>query len=318
MPSAVRVSGIGIALSGADDPQEAQARADRLRAALPPSASPVRFVHPIEEVAFLAAGEALIGAGRTVPVSHADIGIALGVEEGIDGIKARYFEGILRDGPLGASPMAFPLTTPNTIAARIQILLDLRGESFTLCGGSLSGGHAVGLAIQAVRAGHSQAMLAGGTTAVEQEFLDALRQACPSKTGELGCGACLFFLESGTAGGSVAPAGYLLGYAEGFGAEGLRDAIRDSLADAAVVPEGVACVWVAEGVDRTGLADGIRRAGVQAPVLRSNSHGRFSASFPLAVAEALRSAAVAPRLPALVVGTDCLVGAAAAVIRGGA
>jgi hypothetical protein len=312
------VSGIGVALSGADDAEEAQARAGRLRAALPPSALPVRFVHPIEEVAFLAAREALIGAGRTVPVSCEDIGIALGVEEGIDGIKARYFAGILRDGPLGASPMAFPLTTPNTVAARIQILLDLRGESFTLCGGSLSGGHAIGLAIQAVRAGHSQAMLAGGTTAVEQEFLDALRHACPSKAGALWCGACLFYLESGTAGGSVAPAGYLLGYAGGFGAESLPDAVRGSLDDAAVLPEGIACVWAAGGEDTTFFADGIRRAGVQAPVLRSNSHGRFSASFPLAVAEALRSAAAAPRAPALVVGTDCLVGAAAAVIRGGA
>jgi hypothetical protein len=318
MSSAVRVSGIGAALSGSDGPEAVRARADRLRTALPTATAPVRFLHPIEDTAFVAAHEALSGAGRTMPISDEDVGVALGVEEGIDGIKARYYEGVLRDGPLGASPMAFPLTTPNAVAARLSILLDLRGESVTLCGGRLSGGQALGAAMHAVRAGHSRAMLAGGITAVEAEFLDALRQACPSEEGALGCAACLLFLEPEGGGGSAAPAGHLLGYAEGFGAGSLADAMRGALGDAAVPSESIARVWAAGGADATRLAEAMRRAGVRASLAQSESRGRFSASFPLAVAEALGSAAIAGGAPALVVGSDCLAGAAAAVIRGGA
>lgn len=316
MSSAVRVSGVGVVHSAGDDPQETQARACRLRTALLPTASPVRFIHPIEEVAFLAAHAALTAAGRAAPVSDEAVGIALGVEEGIDGIKARYFEGLLRDGPLGASPMAFPLTTPNTVAARISILLDLRGESFTLCGGNLSGAHALGVAVQGVRGEHSRAMLAGGVTAVEQEFLDALRDAQPSKPAPLGRSACLFFLESGTAGGSADAIGHVLGYAEGFGLASVSDAVRAALEDAAVAPGAVARVWATGGQDGAALEDGIRRAGIQAPTAASESPGRFSASLPLAVAEALASSAIPRDSHALVVGCDCLAGAAAVVIRG--
>ncbi len=318
MSSAVRVAGVGVALDRGDDPQAAEARARRIQSALRRTATPARLVHPIEEVAFLAAYDAVTAAGRSAPFSDDDVGIALGVEEGIDGIKARYYEDLLREGLLGASPMTFPLTTPNTVAARISILLDLRGESFTLCGGSLSGGHALGVALHGVRAGRNRAMLAGGTTAVEPEFLHAIRQVHPSAPGEPGCAACLFFLESGTAGRSGEPAGYLLGYAESFGAASLSDAIRGSLDDAMVVPEAIGSVWTAWGEDATTLMEAIRRAGVQAPVMPSESHRWFSASFPLAVADALGSCATARRAPALVVGSDCLVGAAAAVIRGAA
>jgi hypothetical protein len=213
--------------------------------------------------------------------------------------------------------MAFPLTTPNTVAARISILLDLRGESVTLCGGSLSGGHALGAAVQAIRGGYSRGMLAGGTTAVEEAFLDALRRTHPSRPGELGCGACLFFLEPGTADGLADSAGYLLGYAEGFGAASLPDAIRGSLDDAGILPEAIGSVWTASMQEWPAVVDAVRRAGVRADVEQSRWRSLHAASFPLTVGGALGWSAGTRRAPVLVVGNDCLVGAAAAVIRGG-
>ena len=78
-------------------------------ATLPPRESPVRLFHPIEALAFLAAYDAVSLAHVALPAAREDLGIVLGVDEGIDGIKARYYQGVLRDGPLGASPMAFPL-----------------------------------------------------------------------------------------------------------------------------------------------------------------------------------------------------------------
>jgi hypothetical protein len=75
-------------------------------------------------------------------------------------------------------------------------------------------------------------------------------------------------------------------------------------------------VRVASVHDPRSLVESLRGVGVVAPVLRSPSAGLHSASFPLAVTEALGQAADGPRGPALVVGSDCLVGAAAAVVHG--
>ncbi len=312
MRPAVRIAGIGIAHASRSGPEDSAARVRKLQAALPQAGSAGRLFHPIEEVTLLAAHEALGRGGVSAPVSGEGIGIALGIEEGIDGIKARYYEAVLRDGPLGASPMAFPLTTPNTIAARVSILLDLRGESFTVCGGGIAGAHAVGLAVQAVRDGRSGAMLAGGTTAVEREFLDALRHAGRSAPGDPACGACVLLLAPDTPDGRARRTGCLLGSAEGFGKEDLLDAIRGCLEDAVMRPEEIASVRMASVDNGPAATDAVRRAGVAAPIVRSPAAGLYAASFPLAVAEAVAQAGAS----VLIIGSDCLAGAAAAVVRG--
>jgi hypothetical protein len=275
-----------------------------------------RLVHPIEEMALLAAHDALRLAGVRTPAGGEDIGVALGLEEGIDGIKAQYYREILRDGPLGASPIVFPLTTPNTIAARISIALDLRGENLTVCGGTLSGAHALGIAIETLRAGRTPAMLAGGATFLEREFLDAFAIAGGSEGGLPGCGACLFLLRSPASAGADSGAGRLLGYAQAVGRNDVREAVQTCLQDAEMAPAQVGSVRVASAHELRSLIEAIRRVGVDAPVIRSPSSGLHSASFPLAVAAALEQAADGPRGPALVVGSDCLVGAAAAIVHG--
>jgi hypothetical protein len=313
----VRVAGIGVVRipgGGVGEPASPAARLAAALAALTRTGPPIRLIHPIEEVAVLAAYEALASAGVPTPVGGEDIGVALGVEEGIDGLKAEYYRGILKDGPLGASPIVFPFTTPNTVAARISILLDLRGESFTLCGGSLSGAQAIGLALAAVREARSRTMLAGGMTAVGREFLDGLARTGRPGAGEAGAGACLFLLEPSASSGAGG-AGDLLGYAEGFGPEDVRDAVQACLEEAGVSPEGIGAVRVASADDARELLEALRREGARAPRVRSASSHLHSASFPLAVAEALQAS---PGIsgPVLVVGTDCLSGASAALVRG--
>ena len=244
----VRLSGIGIVCSPAIGAKEAGEPGRRLAAALsalPQGGAPARLFHPIEEMAFLAAYEALAMSGAAPPVGGDRIGIVLGVDEGIDGIKARYFQGVLKDGPLGASPMAFPFTTPNTIAARVSILLDLRGESVTVSGGSLSGAQAMGLAVEAIREGRSGAVLAGGTTSVEEEFLDALRRVGRPDGGAVRHGACLVLLEPRVPAGEADGKAELIGYAEGFGGDEIRDAVESCLEDAGLSPDRVGAVRVA-------------------------------------------------------------------------
>jgi len=319
MSAPIRILGVGSVGVPDATPAEADARAGRLRAVLTGLSAdgvPARLIHGIEELAILAAHEALRQAGVPMPYRGDDLGVVLGVEEGIDGIKARYYQGILADGPLGASPLTFPLTTPNTIAARISILFDLRGETLTLGGGNVAGAQALGLAVRALRDGHAAMALAGGVTSVEPEFLEAASLVGPSQCGSPGGGACLFLLggsgSAGSAGGEQ-----VLGYGEGFGPNAMHDAVRACLEDAALSPDTIGVVRTAAVCDWPSAARALRRVGISANVTRSPSSGFCSASFPLAVAEAVEQPALGAHGPVLVVGSDCLAGAAAAVVQGG-
>ena len=318
MPPPVRLAGIGMACSPANGVQGANTPANRLSAALsalPQGGTPVRLFHPIEEMAFLAAYEALSLGGVALPVGGEGIGMALGVDEGIDGIKARYYQQVLEDGPLGASPLTFPLTTPNTVAARLSILLDLRGESHTVCGGSLSGAQAIGLAMETLREGRCGAVLAGGATAVEEELLDALSRIGRPDGGRPRSAACLFLLEPQTLSETKEEIVELLGYGEGFGRHEIRDAVQACLRDSEYSPEQVGSVWVASGQDAQFLPEVLRRTGVTAPIVQATAADLYSASFPMAVAEAVAQVANGTAEPALIVGMDCLTGASAALVR---
>lgn len=317
--SAVPIVGFGVIRAPDDQPTEAESRARRLRAALAAlstDGTPIRLLHGIEELAVLAAHEALSRSAITMPYRGEDLGVALGVEEGIDGIKARYYQGILKDGPLGASPLMFPLTTPNTIAARISILFDLRGETYTVGGGNIAGAHALGLAVQTLRDGYSTMVLAGGVTCVEREFLEAASLVSRSRNGQLGGGACLFLLGPR---GSSSPAGggQLLGYGEGFGANDVPNAIQACLEDAGIPPRAVGAVRTAAVCDWRSVVQAVRGADIGVGIARSPSSGLYSASFPLAVAEVVGQPPHGTPMPVLIIGSDCLAGAAAAVVQGG-
>jgi len=132
----------------------------------------IRLFHRIEEVAFLAAWDALMEGGISVPVEDHRAGIALGVDEGIDGIRARHSLALRDGGPMAVSPLSFPFTSHNAVTAQLSIFLDLRGEYHTFCGGSLAGATAVGAGRRLVLDGHASFVLAGGATSVEKEFLE--------------------------------------------------------------------------------------------------------------------------------------------------
>ena len=315
---AIRILGVGAVCALDATSAETAARAGRLRAvltALSADGAPIRLIHEVEELAVLAAHEALRRAGVPMPYRGDDLGLVLGVEEGIDGIKARYYRGILADGPLGASPLTFPMTTPNTVAARISILFDLRGETLTLGGGGIAGAQAIGAAVRALRDGHAAMALAGGATCVEPEFLEAASLVNRCKPGRPGGGACLLLFGRG---GATDAAGgrRVLGYGEGFGSNAARDAIQACLSDAAIAPDGVGAVRAAAVCDWSALVRALRTAGVGAGIERSPSSDLWAASFPLAVAEAVEQPRPGTRLPVLVVGSDCLAGAVAAVVQG--
>lgn len=91
----------------------------------------IRFVNELEKLAVAAAGVTLDNAGVGFPIGNADAGLFIGIDDSIEDIKDSYFNNILNDGILGGSPLIFPFTSPNALAAQISIAFDIRGESIT-------------------------------------------------------------------------------------------------------------------------------------------------------------------------------------------
>jgi hypothetical protein len=321
MKPPVRIAGLGSVCLPGDAGEDVRAAFSRRLAAAIDARSTngqrVRLVHPIEEAAFLAAVEAFALAGRAVPAECDRTGIALGLDEGIDGIKADHCLAVAREGPTGASPLHFPFTAPNSVAAQISIALDLRGESVTFCGGALSGAHALGHALEAVREGCQAAMLAGAATSVTESFLEGLLHAGHGHGERPLDAACLLLLDSPER--PIRPAAgeapMLLGFGEGAGDGGARDALLACLEDAGIAPDAIGAAWIAGSGDDPRLAEAVRRAGISGPLVRSPYADAFSAVFPLTLAAALRHPGGGPPAPFLVVATDCWGSAAAAVAR---
>jgi 3-oxoacyl-(acyl-carrier-protein) synthase len=93
---------------------------------------PMRLLHTLERLVIAAIGGALDDAGIPLPVGTSAIGLYLGIDRAIEDIKDKYFLNILHEGMLGASPMLFPYTSPNALAAQASIAFDMRGESITM------------------------------------------------------------------------------------------------------------------------------------------------------------------------------------------
>lgn len=119
-----------------------------------------RLVHPLEHLALAAAGSLLEDAQIPLPAGTSDIGIYIGVDDSVEDIKDEYLGGILSEGLLGASPLLFPFTAPNALAARISIAFDLRGESITMPVNN-SGGDVIKYSAECVMEGHAGAAVAG-------------------------------------------------------------------------------------------------------------------------------------------------------------
>jgi 3-oxoacyl-(acyl-carrier-protein) synthase len=106
--------------------------AERALAGIISRIRPLRLVTDLEQLAVAALAGALDDAGIAFPAGTADIGIYLGIDDAVEDIKDIYFNGILNEGLVGASPLLFPYTTPNALTAQLSIAFDMRGESITM------------------------------------------------------------------------------------------------------------------------------------------------------------------------------------------
>ncbi|MBI3398276.1 MAG: hypothetical protein HY026_03455 [Deltaproteobacteria bacterium] len=90
--------------------------------------------------------------------------VIFGIDNAIDGCKEQFFKGLLQDGPIGASPLLFPYTSPNTITAQVTIAFGIKGENITITSGPLSFLKAVDYALELLNSGLIQSAIIGGVS----------------------------------------------------------------------------------------------------------------------------------------------------------
>ncbi|MGH7267446.1 MAG: beta-ketoacyl synthase N-terminal-like domain-containing protein, partial [Candidatus Rokuibacteriota bacterium] len=90
------------------------------------------------------------------------LGLVLGSHYGDFRSSEEFARGYLRRGPLGLSPVIFPHTVMNAMAAHAAIAIGAQGPMLTVNQAGIAGELAVARAAMFVATGRSPAMLAGG------------------------------------------------------------------------------------------------------------------------------------------------------------
>lgn len=102
----------------------------------------------------------------------ARLALAVGSEYGDFRSGAEFFNGFLRRGPGGLSPMIFPNTVMNSMAAVVAIAIGAKAPSVTLNQATIAGDLAVLRGVALIEGGRADAVVAGG---VDEIFLDVYR-----------------------------------------------------------------------------------------------------------------------------------------------
>jgi 3-oxoacyl-[acyl-carrier-protein] synthase II len=224
------------------------------------------------QLAVVAARMALADAGSQ-PGQLPMAGLVLGSHWGDFRSSEAFARGFLERGALGLSPLIFPNTVMNAMAAQVSIALGLRGPVLTLNEMDVAGELAVARAHALIVAGRARAVLAGGSdemSPILYRELSRLGLMSPADPGPEACrpfdrrasgtvlgeGATFLLLEEADAakarGARVyaelagAAWGNLPGRPRGFPPPARRDprTIRRSLAAAHVPADGVDAVFL--------------------------------------------------------------------------
>jgi len=116
----------------------------------------------------LAATDAGIAGG-------ARLGLSVGSEYGDFRSGAEFFSGFLRRGPGGLSPMIFPNTVMNSMAAVVAITMGAKAPSITVNQATVAGDLAMVQGAALIASGRADAVIAGG---VDEIFFDVYRGLC--------------------------------------------------------------------------------------------------------------------------------------------
>ena len=103
--------------------------------------------------------------GRTDRPAPERIGVA--VASGIGGVQTLLsnYDALLAKGPRRVSPVAIPMLMPNSPAAQVGLAVGARAGVHTPVSACASGNESIALALDMIRAGRADVVLAGGTEA---------------------------------------------------------------------------------------------------------------------------------------------------------
>jgi 3-oxoacyl-[acyl-carrier-protein] synthase II len=105
----------------------------------------------------------------------ARLGLSVGSEYGDFRSGAEFFNGFLRRGPGGLSPMIFPNTVMNSMAAVVAIAMGAKAPSVTVNQATVAGDLALVRGAALIASGRADAVIAGG---VDEIFFDVYRGLC--------------------------------------------------------------------------------------------------------------------------------------------
>ncbi len=231
----------------------------------------------------------------------AGLGLVIGAEFGDVRSTIAFVDGYLRRGPGGLSALLFPNTVMNTMAAATAIAVTARELSLTLNAPTVAGELAIARATAAVRAGRTDAVLAGGVDEFDSILAELLADGgAPSET--RGEGAGFVLLESLDVAeargarvlGEIAGASWRAIRARpyGVGRDAASRAIAAALDEAGATSGDVGRVWVSASGDgprdrweQAILTEALRPARPPQTALASRT-GRHAGLGALAVAAA--------------------------------
>ncbi|HOF64033.1 MAG TPA: beta-ketoacyl-ACP synthase II [Dermatophilaceae bacterium] len=123
-----------------------------------------RRLDPSSQYALIAAREAWADAGSP-DIEPERIAVAVG--SGIGGVHTllNQWDTLREKGPRRVYPLAVPMLMPNGPAAAISLELSARAGSHTPVSACASGAEAMGYAVQLIRSGRADVVVAGGTEA---------------------------------------------------------------------------------------------------------------------------------------------------------
>jgi 3-oxoacyl-[acyl-carrier-protein] synthase II len=151
----------------------------------------------VTQLAFSAIGPALAMAGLATLDGDPRpmLGIVLGTAFGCFLTNAAYQRRLAEGGPGAASPRLFAATVSNAAAGEVSIAYRLGGPAVTLTAGGVAGLVAIAHAVDLLRGGQADALVAGGMDAADvalERFVAAGGLASPPPIGE---GAAMLVLE---------------------------------------------------------------------------------------------------------------------------
>ena len=203
----------------------------------------------VTQLLLAAGGRALATAGfDAAAAAETRAGIVVGTAFGCFLTNAAYQRRVAAGGQPAASPRLFAATVSNAAAGELAIAYRLGGPAVTVTAGGASGLTALGEAMEAIRAGRADVVVAAGVDATG----DALAEWLAATGGAYGAppaeaGAAVVLERTGRRGPEVCR---LAGHASAFEPEpagaaagdGLAAAIAAACADAGVAPADIALV----------------------------------------------------------------------------